>query len=218
MSRIFWTDVRDLYRERKREDWEPLLDDYRKELAGSCRQERDRERSVAAGLLLQYGLAAVKGSACSPAPAQWIRVFPGQLEEQVTEPVRIRYRISPLGKPWLDCEKMGIEPPLYISISHSGFYAACAVSHEPVGMDIQEERELDWRRLLKKLGAAEACEQEDFWRLWTCKEACGKLTGKGLAAGLSVRVEEGTEYVWEQARPENLFYGAVCSYAGGRIE
>lgn len=73
------------------------------------------------------------------------------------------------------------------NLSHSGPYALCALDHHPVGVDVETVRprrpflprkvlspeELDWFQ-------ARGSRWEDFYTLWTLKEAAVKYTGAGL--------------------------------------
>ena len=87
------------------------------------------------------------------------------------------------GKPFL------LRSSLHISLSHSGGYAAAAVADVPLGLDLQSLREIS-RRVQERLyspeeiawiGRAEGDEgQKRAVRLWTMKEAYGKLLGTGL--------------------------------------
>ena len=84
------------------------------------------------------------------------------------------------GKPFLpDC-------PLFISLSHSKGWAAAAVSDSPVGIDLQEIRQLSDRLLQRCYSSderkwiAEGNAAERATRLWTMKEAFGKLQGTGI--------------------------------------
>lgn len=79
-------------------------------------------------------------------------------------------------------------PDIHFNISHSGSYAACAVSREPVGMDIEEI--CDHGRAVAKHcflphELAWLYEQDDtaraFTRLWVRKEGYIKLMGTGLS-------------------------------------
>ena len=81
------------------------------------------------------------------------------------------------------------EAPGFLSLSHSGGYVAAAASFVPVGIDLQALRKVSGRVL------ARCCTYEErSWiaeapgaertvravRLWTMKEAYGKMLGKGI--------------------------------------
>ena len=100
------------------------------------------------------------------------------------------------GKPELS------DSEIYFNLSHSGKYAACAVSDSPVGLDIQTVRGCNVRlaekyftpqeRRFIKEGKASA---HAFTQLWSIKESCVKLLGTGLKTPLSsfsVDPESGT--------------------------
>lgn len=86
------------------------------------------------------------------------------------------------GKPWFP-----ERPELHFSLSHSGEMALCALGEKALGADIEvvrprspglpryalSDREYDWF-----LGRGERW--EDFYTLWTMKEARVKCTGEGL--------------------------------------
>lgn len=83
------------------------------------------------------------------------------------------------GKPYLkDCE-------LHFNVSHSGEYLVIAISEKPVGIDIQEPKNIR-DGMYRKVVQPEECvligedRQEDFLRLWTLKESFVKAEGKGL--------------------------------------
>lgn len=63
----------------------------------------------------------------------------------------------------------------WFSLSHSGGYALCALSHRPVGVDIEVVRprraSLPAYALSQKEQAAFDGSWEDFFRLWTLKES-----------------------------------------------
>ena len=80
---------------------------------------------------------------------------------------------------------------LFVSISHSGDFVACALSLKPVGIDLEVKREVKPQFLQRVLNQqeleflkAESDEALGFLKIWTAKEAFVKLTGKGLG-GLS---------------------------------
>lgn len=64
-------------------------------------------------------------------------------------------------------------PHIHFSLSHSRGAAVCALSGEPVGVDVEVLRAPP-RRLSGGMDA------EAFFRLWTAKEATAKLLGLGL--------------------------------------
>lgn len=79
---------------------------------------------------------------------------------------------------------MLVESPLFPSLSHSGEWAAAAIGDVPVGVDIQLCRPLSPR----VRGRIFSPEEQDWagddvergMRLWTMKEAHGKMLGVGI--------------------------------------
>lgn len=81
------------------------------------------------------------------------------------------------------------------SLSRSGAYAAVAVGLDrPVGVDVEEMREVDVAGVAGQLAAGEKGwleglpaerRREGFYALWTCKEACLKASGEGLSFPLN---------------------------------
>lgn len=86
-------------------------------------------------------------------------------------------------------------PSIYISISHSGNYAAAAVSSTPVGVDIETIRKCrtgickkcftEKEELLVLSETTQEAQDMTFSKLWTRKESYIKAIGKGLAQSLS---------------------------------
>lgn len=86
------------------------------------------------------------------------------------------------GKPHL------LNSPLHFSLSHSGDYAACAISERPVGVDIQKIVPVSQRVVSRFCTAEErrylsgsADSERDVIRLWALKESWLKAAGKSAA-------------------------------------
>lgn len=112
------------------------------------------------------------------------------------------------GKPYIK------EQPFFYNISHSGDYVFCAVSGQEIGADIQKkvsgggkgvaerffsEREIAAVREIKD----DAGKRDLFYRLWTRKEALGKLSGDGIVSCVGkclLELDKGiaAEYIWEE--------------------
>lgn len=166
MIYTYYADVRcldngTLFREKLK-----LLSPYRQQKIAILRHERDKNRSLAAGLLLDHALE-VYG-----------------LQERSVE-----YEIGGWGKPTLK-----FHPEICFSLSHSGDYAICTIGDKPVGNDIERiregrlkvadrffaEEELSW------LYEAEREEEQiqRMFRIWTMKESFVKAIGRGMSLDL----------------------------------
>ena len=89
--------------------------------------------------------------------------------------------------------------PYQISLSHSGEVALLAVTERPVGVDVEEVRDLDVATVSRHFPTTERAElsaMDDparvrrFTTLWTRKEALVKASGGRLADGLPVAVPD----------------------------
>ncbi len=86
------------------------------------------------------------------------------------------------GKPFL-----AEHPDLHFNLSHCRVAVACAVSHSPVGIDIESIRTARPDLVRRTMNAAEAQSilsaddpDREFTILWTRKEAVLKLSGRGI--------------------------------------
>ena len=132
-------------------------------------------------------------------------------------------------------------PDIFISISHSGPYVACAFGDKPVGVDIEMWKEhRQWRRIVDKLHPRERewirgfCGGEitektkepvqAFCDLWVRKESFLKAIGEGLRVPLGAFDTMGA-VVEQKLRPEDYQVKnyripgekvsmAVCAQAG----
>ncbi len=153
------------------------------------KQNKDRIRSVYAGLLLQYGVK------------EWLAKEEKMLPRDESGRVLLRIAETEYGKPYLPDY-----PELFYNISHSGKYVGCAVASQPIGFDLQERRKCNHERMMQKFHPKEReCylqldEQERelyFFQLWTAKEAYVKYIGKGLSerfSGFRVDLKQGYIY------------------------
>ncbi len=154
------------------------------------RSRQDQRLSLGAGAALDWALHTV-----------------GLSEQSVTVALGSR------GKPFL-----ADQPGLHFSLSHSGHYAACALSPRPVGVDIEKFRKISEALIRRACTPREQAalsaldgpaRQSRFLRLWTAKESYMKLLGDGLAlpaATLEVTLEPSPSIRQDgQAREVPLF-------------
>ncbi len=207
-----------------------------------CKNEIDRRRRLGAYLLLQRAFVENvwerKNVGCvademGGRAAQEIRNGLENRNAQSTEDGKWNsrqagtyYRQEKGGKPYLE----GIDD-FYFNLSHSGDCAICGIARQPIGVDVQMERELHGDLAKRFFSEKErvVCSQAQndavFFQIWSAKEACVKCTGEGLASGISKyevdlaqrRVcdnsEEHSFAMWNQSFCMNntCYYVAACS-------
>ena len=131
---------------------------------------------------------------------------------------------EPDGRPVLSgCEK-------HFSLSHSGVYAACALSDAPVGLDIQTPRSVDESFSARFLASEERSYIEQsadksvaFAEIWTRKESLLKASGEGLRRELrsfstvpdALRLPEDLKNCVFRTERFPEFFLSVCSFALG---
>lgn len=96
------------------------------------------------------------------------------------------------GKPFLQCNE---QPPLHLSISHSGSYLVLALSFaSPLGVDIEEIKDRPhWPKIAARYRFKSSC-LETFYQEWTAREAFIKTVDIGLFTGLAtINTEENEE-------------------------
>ena len=99
------------------------------------------------------------------------------------------FAFSQTGKPYIT------NGDAFVSISHSQGMAVCAVSDREVGIDIEKIRRLDRDTIMgisrhilagSELSAILSLQDDElaneFFRIWTAKEAAVKFSGDGMAA------------------------------------
>ncbi len=72
----------------------------------------------------------------------------------------------------------------FISVSHSGEVTAAVISDTPVGLDIEEIREIDFEKIKKGFFSESDSEKisdlATFFEFWVKKEAESKVSGEGV--------------------------------------
>jgi 4'-phosphopantetheinyl transferase len=113
----------------------------------------------------------------------------------------------------------------FFNISHSGNYAMVGFSNQPVGVDIEEKKAIDWELIATQFHATEQQyineqenQQEAFYRIWARKEAYLKAVGVGILKGIkSVNAlediiidEVGAWYLYD-IQIDSGYASAVCT-------
>ena len=145
------------------EDYERVLSVLPAEDADKARRFVNRDdavRSAVGALMLARMAAHALGSVAEPAIAR-----------------------TECGKPYV----VG-HPEVQLSLAHSGQVIACASANEPVGVDVEEVRPIDfadfdsWLTERERRSIADAADPvREFYRIWTAREAFAKRDGRGLA-------------------------------------
>lgn len=163
-------DIRDLSQE-EYEKWYSLMSLEKKQRVDRFRFVDDKKRTVAGEMLARKAIA------------DWCHVLEGE----------IQFELSEYGKPFV----IGLD--VEFNISHSGDMVVCAVDSQPVGIDIEQIRPIDFD-VIKRICAEDEiayilednsrndifCKIADylaltrFFEVWTLKEAYGKLRGTGI--------------------------------------
>ena len=141
----------------------------RREHALRYRQERDQRLCIAAYRLLQHALR----QECS------INELP-------------QFAYNPQGKPLLDGH-----PNIHFSMSHCCDAVACAVSDQPVGIDIETFEHYSEEVAVRVMSEKEMLEIKSspypamaFTRLWTMKESLYKLTGNDNKGNIAAMLDD----------------------------
>lgn len=187
--------------------WDKLAD-WQREKVSRCAQPGARALCMGGLLLLQYG--AHRMSVCEKPTMgkegngiRWQQLVCSQLLEGIVFPLPLQVAYASKGKPYIR------HVPWHYNLSHSGDYAALAISDAPVGIDIQQMK--PYRETLVKRFFSEEEQQSVmgmtlFYTLWCRKEAYGKLKGTGLTEDVLRRnmLEETSVHLYE--------YGEIPGY------
>ncbi len=136
---------------------------------------------------------------------------------QIFKKLNFIFSSSEYGKPYLN-----EYPHIHFNISHSGDWVVCVVDNEPVGVDVEKIRIIDYEiaenwfspfefQVINNLQGNE--KQVIFFNYWCMKESYIKSIGKGLSEPLnsfSIRQNDKIFYVCSHSKAINviikLFY------------
>lgn len=208
--------------EQLREEACRRLDTERRRKLEGVKSGRRYAEALGAGLLLQLGLQEYKkeykGSQEHADDAQEsIRQFTvSQILSKLHAPMEAEYTYGEKGKPYFK------EEPVYFSLSHSGDYVFGVFSEREIGADIQYGKPDYSERIVSRFFTEkeqklwQGCSGKEarrrlFYKLWTRKEAYGKLTGDGIVAGL--QTDEPDDILWEDYEVWEDYWIAICRWA-----
>ena len=107
------------------------------------------------------------------------------------------------GRPYVD------SLPLFISVSHSGSIAVCAVSDRPVGIDVEQIKKRSFKLTDRIFSEDEIAyisgSAKRFFEVWTAKEAYAKMTGEGIYTDIK------SGNVMGEALSVTEYNGYICS-------
>ena len=103
-------------------------------------------------------------------------------------------------------------PEIHFNLSHCKEAAVCAVSDQPVGVDVESIREykdglVQYSMNDEEIRQIESSEHPDraFIRLWTMKEATLKLIGTGISNDLKTAIDH-QQFHYKTIESEKYFY------------
>jgi len=123
----------------------------------------------------------------------------------------------------------------HFNISHSGDFVVCAVDDKPIGIDIEEEKHIEYKEIAKNyftVNEFDYINKQDleiqlskFYEVWTLKESFIKCCGQGLTIPLNsfyihideienikvITNDECKEHIFKQFNIEQGYKMAVCS-------
>ncbi|MGG0120496.1 4'-phosphopantetheinyl transferase family protein [Bacillus paranthracis] len=142
----------------------------------------------------------------------------------------IKFNKNQYGKPYLKDY-----PNFNFNISHSGDYVLCAVDNKPIGIDVEEVKDIEYEDIAKSFFTEKEFDYifnkdlnfqlNKFYELWTLKESYIKCCGQGLLMPLNsftievdqcenIRVSSNNEYRKHIFKRFDIGLGykiAVCS-------
>ncbi|MBN1272594.1 MAG: 4'-phosphopantetheinyl transferase superfamily protein [Candidatus Aminicenantes bacterium] len=130
-------------------------------------------------------------------------------------PSHFSFSLEKYGKPFLSDGNS-----LHFNVSHSGEWVVCIFDNGPVGVDIEQIKDIEYGlfedcfacgewEFLQDAGFSESLKR--FYQLWTLKESYIKMTGKGFDTSLSsfaVKPHPGGKYsvVVDGMKQQGIFF------------
>jgi 4'-phosphopantetheinyl transferase len=153
----------------------------------------------------------------------------------ITEDLGIRndnisFGKNPYGKPYLKDY-----PNFNFNISHSGDFVVCAIDNNPIGVDIEEIKYMEYEDIAKNFFTTDEFDYitkndsysslSRFYEIWTLKESFIKCCGRGLAMplkSLSIGIDEyknirvftdgkHKDYIFKSSNMEINYRISICS-------
>lgn len=155
--KLYVTDILPLNDDKLFAEYYKQMPVFRKEKIDSKKQNYDKLRSLAAGVLLN-------------------RVF----FNNGYNPSGVEVYCNQHSKPYADVN-------FYFNISHSGDKVICAVCSEEIGCDIEKIRDINESLIARCFTEKEQIfinDETKFFRLWTAKESLLKAIGTGITEKL----------------------------------
>lgn len=131
------------------------------------------------------------------------------------------------GKPYL-----AGHPNFQFNISHSGDFVVCAIDSEPIGIDTEQIKSIEYEEIAKRFFSASEFDYitkgdignqlSKFYEIWTLKESYVKCCGKGLSMPLNsfsididqyghIKVPGNNEYALKSFDIEPEYKMSICS-------
>ena len=155
-------------------DLSTLLPKWRIEKAEKLKNRNAQRESIMAGLLLVYALKDYSGLS----QKEIIDALDSRAHDIESRMIRIT-----------GLHNIDSRDALYYSITHSGSYAAVAVSDKEVGIDIETKDDKGFKvtsRMFTEEDKAFIGESQDRFRMvWSLKESFLKCTGEGISVSLN---------------------------------
>lgn len=112
----------------------------------------------------------------------------------------------------------------HFNISHSKDYWICAISYDEVGCDIQKIENKDYQKIANKVFVEEVSDINQFYQVWSAKEAYSKLTSLGLSDFKNFKIES-HKVIKDGKTVANVTYPkfkkdyqlAICTYQRSNI-